>query len=83
MSELTTHPASAHLSVRMSPSKRLKRLRADMKVKLSQTEWRQVTAACERLRLNKTDLIRLALDDLFRGPRLQPPADDNRIAPTH
>jgi hypothetical protein len=51
-----------------------------LRVKLNKTEWLQLEDACKRLGLNRTDAIRLAVDDLLRSPRLKPPADDHRPA---
>lgn len=51
-----------------------------LRVKLNKTEWLQLEDARRRLGLNRTDIIRLAVDDLLRGPRLKPQADDHRPA---
>jgi hypothetical protein len=39
-------------------------------VRLTQPEAQQLTDASARLRLSRNDLVRLALDDLYRGARL-------------
>ena len=40
--------------------------------RLTEAEARQMDDARARLRLSRNDLVRLALDDLYRGPRLEP-----------
>ncbi|MCP2209666.1 hypothetical protein [Bradyrhizobium diazoefficiens] len=46
--------------------------RPQVHLRLTAAEARQLDDARTSLRLSRSDLIRLALDDLFRGPRLKP-----------
>lgn len=46
--------------------------RPQVHLRLTSTEARQLDDARASLRLSRSDLIRLALDDLYRGPRLTP-----------
>lgn len=41
--------------------------------RLTEAEARQMDDARARLRLSRNELVRLALDDLYRGPRLKRP----------
>lgn len=49
--------------------------RPQISIRLTQAEARQLDDASATLRLSRNDLVRLALDDLYRGQRFTRPTD--------